>query len=112
MLNTTLEKIKKEVNNKSMKIMLVLIVFAFFFQSVLAVECTQSQAIQDLLAGQKTQCENAQKQDKGEYMDTLKELNKRPLWTDEQINSMAKEQAETHPIADTPGVMYLVPLGL
>lgn len=97
-----------------MKFAKFFIMFALMAAPVYAAECSQSQALNDLLNGTKTICDPAESVQKAEALkdkaDMYRELNKHhtPLWTDKQIDEMAKEAAKNAPLE--PNIIFVYPL--
>lgn len=102
----------------SMKLTKLFIIFALMAAPVYAVECTQSQALNDLLNGTKTVCDPAEtaqkleaKRDKAEMI-IQRSKNAGPLWTDEEINKTARDYVNNHGYGEGGSMLFVMPIYL
>ncbi len=94
-----------------MKIFNILIIFCFMISPMYAAAQSQSEIIQGFISNQ-IKNEKTQKAEQDEHLEILKESNRRPLWSAQQMDEMAREQAKKSPELNGPDILYVVPLKL
>ena len=94
-----------------MKIFNILTIFCFMISPVYAAAQSQSEIIQGF-TGNQIKNEKTQKAEHDERLDILKESNRRPLWSAQQMDEMAREQAKKSSELNGPDILYMIPLKL